>query len=83
MAYVALMPCRFAGTAYKIGERVPEGVLVPGAEKRLLGMGILAPAGQDEPQKESQAPVGQDEPQKESQAPAPAPARKTGKKTEA
>ncbi len=67
MAYVALKPCRFAGTAYKIGDKVPEGALVPGAEKRLLGMGILAPAGQAEPQTVSR----------------PTPVRKTVKKTEA
>ena len=67
MAYVALKPCRFAGTAYKIGGRVPEGVLVPGAEKRLLGMGILAPAGQAEPQTVSR----------------PTSVRKPAKKTEA
>ena len=31
MAYVALKPCKFAGQIFKIGERVPEEAILPGA----------------------------------------------------
>ena len=42
MAYVAMKPCRFAGTAYKIGDAVPASVLVDGAADRLIKQEVLA-----------------------------------------
>lgn len=51
MAYVAMKPCRFAGTAYKIGDAVPASALVDGAADRLLKQEVLALAP------EAEAPV--------------------------
>lgn len=42
MAYVALKPCKFAGQIFKIGERVPEEAILPGAASNLVKMGIIA-----------------------------------------
>lgn len=42
MAYTALRPCRFAGTAYKIGDVVPDDALVAGAATRLARQRVLA-----------------------------------------
>lgn len=42
MAYTALRPCRFAGTAYKIGDVVPDDALVAGAATRLVRQRVLA-----------------------------------------
>ena len=41
MAYFALKPCRLGGRAFRIGDEVPEDLIVPGAEKNLLKMGVL------------------------------------------
>ena len=40
--YTALKPCSFAGERYRIGESIPDGVLIPGAVKRLLKEGVIA-----------------------------------------
>lgn len=42
MPYVALKPCSFAGNSYRVGEAVPEEVILPGAAKNLITMGVLA-----------------------------------------
>lgn len=42
MAYHALKPCALGGTAYRIGEEVPDAALVDGAADRLTAMGVLA-----------------------------------------
>ena len=42
MAYKALKPCSFAGQKFKIGEIVPDSVLVPGAITRLILAGKIA-----------------------------------------
>ena len=33
MAYTALKPCGFAGQKFKIGETIPEELILPGAAK--------------------------------------------------
>lgn len=42
MAYVALKPCCFAGQRFKVGEDVPEELVLPGAAKNLVKMGVIA-----------------------------------------
>ncbi len=42
MAYTALKPCCFADKRFKVGETVPDELIQPGAEKKLVKMGILA-----------------------------------------
>lgn len=42
MAYVALKPCCFAGQRFKVGEDVPEELILPGAAKNLVKMGVIA-----------------------------------------
>lgn len=49
MAYVALKPCRFAGTAYKIGDAVPAEALASGAAMRLIRQRVLAYAADEAP----------------------------------
>ena len=44
MAYTALKPCEFAGQKFKIGEPIPEELILPGAAKNLVKMQIIAPA---------------------------------------
>lgn len=45
MAYTALKPCCFADKRFKIGENVPDELIQPGAEKKLVKMGILVRNG--------------------------------------
>ena len=45
MTYIALNPCKFAGQAFKIGDSIPGGCILPGAAKNLVKMEIIAPAG--------------------------------------
>ena len=47
MAYVALKPCCFAGTRFKIGDIVPDEVIHPGAAKNLVKMNVIAAHGTD------------------------------------
>lgn len=42
MAYKALKPCSFAGQKFRIGEIVPDSVLVPGAIARMIAAGKIA-----------------------------------------
>lgn len=41
MAYVALKPCGFAGQRFKIGDNIPAELVLPGAAKNLVEMGII------------------------------------------
>ena len=43
MPYVALKPCSFAGNSYRVGEAVPDEVILPGAAKNLITMKVIAP----------------------------------------
>ena len=45
MTYIALKPCTFAGQKFKIGDNIPNEVIVPGAVKNLVKMEVIAPAG--------------------------------------
>ena len=42
MAYIALKPCKFGGQQFKIGNTIPEEVLLPGAIKNLVKMEVIA-----------------------------------------
>lgn len=44
MTYIALKPCKFAGQAFKIGDTIPGGCILPGAAKNLVKMEIIASA---------------------------------------
>lgn len=45
MVYIAQKPCSFAGKRYRIGEPIPDGVILPLAIKRLLTSGVIAESG--------------------------------------
>ena len=49
MAYTALKPCNFAGQNYRIGEPIPEAVLLPGAIPGLIRMGVIAASDDSQP----------------------------------
>lgn len=42
MAHIAQKPCSFAGKRYRVGEEIPDGVILPGAIKRLIQAGVIA-----------------------------------------
>ena len=42
MVFVALKPCRFGGTAYLIGDTIPDDAVLPTRAKALQQMGIIA-----------------------------------------
>lgn len=42
MVYIAAKPCSLAGQSFRVGEVVPNDLILPGAESRLVKMGILA-----------------------------------------
>lgn len=44
MAYIAVKPCHFAGESFMIGDSIPAEYIQPGAEKRLVRMGLIAEA---------------------------------------
>lgn len=41
MVFVALKPCRFGGTDYKIGESIPADKVLPEKVEALRAMGII------------------------------------------
>lgn len=43
--YIALKPCSFAGEAYRIGEEIPNGKVLPEAVARLVRQGVIAENG--------------------------------------
>lgn len=45
MSYVALKPCQFAGQKFKIGNEIPQNLILPGAAKNLVKMEVIANAG--------------------------------------
>lgn len=47
MVFVALKPCRFGGTDYKIGESIPAEKVLPEKVEALRAMGIIT-VGVDE-----------------------------------
>ena len=47
MVFVALKPCRFGGTDYKIGESIPPEKVLPEKVEALRAMGIIT-VGVDE-----------------------------------
>lgn len=47
MVFVALKPCRFGGTDYKIGENIPADRVLPEKVEALRAMGIIT-VGVDE-----------------------------------
>ena len=49
MAYTALKPCNFAGQNYRIGEPIPEALLLPGAIPGLIRMGVIAASDESQP----------------------------------
>ena len=49
MAYTALKPCNFAGQNYRIGEPIPEALLLPGAIPGLIRMGVIAASDDSQP----------------------------------
>lgn len=40
--YSALKPCKFAGQAFRIGNRIPDGLIRKEAAPRLIKMGVIA-----------------------------------------
>lgn len=42
MTYIALKPCSFAGQRFRIGEEIPEILLLPEAINGLVKMGVIA-----------------------------------------
>ena len=42
MAFYALKPCTFAGQGFKIGDTIPEDLVLPGAIRRLKTEGVIA-----------------------------------------
>lgn len=42
--FIARVPCRFGGRDYKIGEKIPEGVVLEKRVGALTSMGIIEPA---------------------------------------
>lgn len=61
MAYTALKPCSFAGLNYRIGETVPEAVLLPGAIKSLIKMGVIGASDDSQPAGGTTKPAEGDE----------------------
>ena len=43
--YIASKPCSFAGTAYRIGDEIPEDKILPEAVARLKRQGVIAEHG--------------------------------------
>ncbi len=42
MAFIALKPCSFAGKQFKIGEAIPDGLVLPEVAPRLIKLGKIA-----------------------------------------
>lgn len=43
--YIAQKPCSFAGQTYRVGETIPDGVVLPEAVSRLKKGGVIAEVG--------------------------------------
>lgn len=43
--YIATKPCSFAGTAYRIGDEIPDNKILPEAVTRLIRQGVIAEHG--------------------------------------
>lgn len=43
--FKAVKPCNFAGTDYRIGDHIPEGVVLETAVMRLIKSGVIAEVG--------------------------------------
>jgi len=79
--YIALKACRFAGTAYAIGDTIPENVILPKRIHALIDIGIVAemPQAKRKTQKsDSPIPTPIEEAK---EAPTEAPTATEGKKT--
>ncbi len=69
MAFIALKPCSFAGKHFKIGEEIPDGLVLSEMAPRLIKMGKIAEAPKvsaPEPQKNEPVPEPEPEPEPES-----------------
>lgn len=56
MTYIALKPCSFAGQAFRIGEEIPEILLLPEAINGLVKMGVIAAGDGAQPEAGAQSP---------------------------
>ncbi len=69
MAFIALKPCSFAGKHFKIGEEIPDGLVLSDMAPRLIKMGKIAEAQKTsvpEPQKSESEPESEPEPEPKS-----------------
>lgn len=55
--YTAIKPCNFAGLNYRIGEPIPEAVLLPGAIPGLIRMGVIAVSDDSWPARDATEPT--------------------------
>lgn len=78
--YIALKACRFAGTAYAIGDTIPEKAILPKRIHALIDIGIVAEMPQVKPKTQKSDKPIQEPIDKAKEAPAEAQAATEGKK---
>lgn len=52
MAFIALKPCSFGGQSFRIGDQVPQDLVLPEMKRRLISMGFLVEAHSGKEQEE-------------------------------
>ncbi len=63
MAFTALKPCNFAGTQFKIGDTIPDGMVLPEMAPRLIKMGKIAETPKaSAPEPKDKEPASEPEP---------------------
>ena len=73
MVFIALKPCSFGGQSFRIGDQVPQDLILPEMKRRLISMGFLVEVLTAQPAPESIPSAGEDdappEPEEKSKRP--------------
>lgn len=63
MAFIALKPCSFGGQSFRIGDQVPQDLVLPEMKRRLISMGYLVEVFPAQPalEPENTPPAGEND----------------------